>query len=389
MPAPFLSTYQDIVDFCVIQSRGGGSDVEQRDVRAAAFLAYQKLGGIHDWQFYRKIHRVQLEGSYSTGTVAYDHTGGTYERQLTLTTGTWPSWAASGRLIIDDVVYEVERRISDSVVTLDATFTPQADITAGETYTLIRTSYDMPWDFRGSWEGVDENAYQPHYVSPEEWNAVDRIYPTTTSVWYFTILPSVDAYATWRLVVHGYPSTDETLDFLYQGRPRPIRYTGYETKCRGTFAATAGAATVTGSGTSFDSTMIGSIFRTSTTSTAPTGIYDLNPWNEQKTIVSVTSTTVLTVDTVFSDTYSADAFVISDPLDIDENLNQALIALTRAELSKIRTAETWPKDDDFAMRAVRMAMECEPRPKHARWSSSVWSPPMSGTSFDHATISNS
>ena len=32
--------------------------------------------------------------AYLTGTVAYDHQGGTYDRLLTLTDGTWPAWAA-------------------------------------------------------------------------------------------------------------------------------------------------------------------------------------------------------------------------------------------------------------------------------------------------------
>lgn len=388
MPAPFLSTYQDLVDFCVIQSRGGGSDVEQRDVRAAAFLAYQRLGGIHPWYFYRKVHRVQLEAAYSTGTVSFDLTGGAQERYLTLASGTFPTWAAAGRIIISDVVYEVERYIDSTHVTLDATFCPAADVSS-TAYTLMRTSYDMPWDFRGMWEGIDEKSFQPHYVPPEDWHQVDRIYPTTSSVWYFTILPSTDSYASWRMVVHGYPSEDETLDLIYQGRPRPLRYTGYESKCRGTFAASASGVTVTGSGTSFDSSMIGSTFRTSTSSEPPTGLYDLNPWAEQKTIVAVASATSLTVDTAFENTYSADAFVISDPLDIDENLNQALIALVRAELARIRSAESWPKDEEFAMRSVRMAMEGEARPMHERWAMSIWCPPTTSSNFDRATVTNS
>lgn len=388
MPASHLSTYGDLVDFLVGQSRGGGSDVEFRDVKMAAFHAYQELSQLKDWQFYRKRHRVLLEAAYSTGTVAFDYSGGTHERQLTLSSGTWPSWAASGRVVINEISYDVERRISDTVVTLDATFNPGADVSS-TSYTLIKTHYDLPWDFQGMWDPTDEKSYTGLYVPPESWHVHDRVYPSTSSMWYYTIMPSVDSYASWQLLIHGYVTTDETFDFIYQGRARPIRYTGYETKARGTFSASAAGVTVTGSGTSFDSTMIGSVIRVSASTTAPTGLFDLNPWAEQKTIVAVASATSLTVDTAFDNAYTSKAFVISDPLDTDENLNNALVELATARLNRIRGAESWPQDRAYAEKICRMAMENEVRPKHVRWSTGQAGLPAMSNAFDYATVSNS
>jgi hypothetical protein len=80
MPSPFLGTYQDLVDSLIAFTRGGGADAEQRDVRTAAYLAYQHLAKVHDWQFFRRNWRVLLSEPYDTGSVVFDLTGGTYER---------------------------------------------------------------------------------------------------------------------------------------------------------------------------------------------------------------------------------------------------------------------------------------------------------------------
>lgn len=58
--------------------------------------------------------------SYSTGTITYDHTGGANERQVTLAGGTWPSWAkAPGRLFYNGAFYNLDARISDTILTLE------------------------------------------------------------------------------------------------------------------------------------------------------------------------------------------------------------------------------------------------------------------------------
>jgi hypothetical protein len=108
-----------------------------------------QTGKRHRWSFLRAEYTIATVAPYSTGTVAYDHTGGANERQLTLSSGTWPSWAASGVVIIDDTWYEVDTRVSNSIVTLDATNNPGADISAGETYRLVQVEYDLPTNFGG------------------------------------------------------------------------------------------------------------------------------------------------------------------------------------------------------------------------------------------------
>lgn len=80
--------------------------------------------------------------TYSTGTVAYDHTGGANERQLTLSGGTWPTWAKlPGRVFINDDWYALNTRVSDTVVTLTSGDNPGSDIAAGASYFAEQT-YD-------------------------------------------------------------------------------------------------------------------------------------------------------------------------------------------------------------------------------------------------------
>lgn len=394
MPAPFLSTFQDLVDSLVTFTRGGGQDAEQRDLRTAGFLAYQHLAKVHDWQFFRRNYRIQLVAPVSTGTITYDHTGGTYERMVTFSTAlsaTAQAWAPYGTIMIDDVYHDIDAVKSSTVVTLGSVRNPGADVAAGTEYTLFRTSYNMPPDFRGAWAPLDENSYMASYLQPEEFHYLERIYPSTSSIWYWTIMPSSDSYGTWAMKFHGYPSEVESMDFLYQGRPRPIRYTGYETKCRtGTVAITSGTATVTGTSTQFESGMIGSVLRVSSdTSTYPGGVYDLNPWSEQKIITAVASTTSLTVDSNFDSTYSGTKYTISDPLDIDEELNGALVALAEAKLARIRGVEGWQDYEAMADKALIYALESERKTRYqAHADGPIWGPVYVRSRLDRGTVSN-
>lgn len=394
MPAPFLSTYQDLVDSLIAFTRGGGADAEQRDVRTAAYLAYQHLAKVHDWQFFRRNYRLQLSAPLSTGTITYDHTGGAYERLLTFSTAlsaTVQAWAPYGTILIDNVYHDIDAVKSSTTVTLGAVRNPGADVAAGTEYTLFRTSYNMPPDFRGAWAPLDENSYMASYLQPEEFHFLERIYPSTSSIWYWTIMPSSDSYGTWAMKFHGYPSEVESMDFLYQGRPRPIRYTGYEAKCRtGSVTISSGTATVTGSATQFESGMIGSVIRVSAdTATYPTGVYDLNPWSEQKIVTAVASTTSLTVDSNFENAYSGTKYTISDPLDIDEELNGALVALAEAKLARIRGVEGWQDYEAMADKALIYALEGERKTRYqAHADGPIWGPVYVRSRLDRGTVSN-
>lgn len=104
------------------------------------FLYPPSVGGkAHSWSFLRRNATITLQAPYSTGTVAVA------SGVVTLTTGTWPSWAADGQLEIDGTDYEVSTRDSGTQLTLVDT---SLNVTAGETYTLHKDDYDLPDDFQ-------------------------------------------------------------------------------------------------------------------------------------------------------------------------------------------------------------------------------------------------
>ena len=87
-PAPTadLFTYQDALEHLEAHTLGGVMDSERRDFRSAFLGAYSDLASRYDWLYYHTEHEIRLEATYSTGTIAYDHTGGSNEREVTLST---------------------------------------------------------------------------------------------------------------------------------------------------------------------------------------------------------------------------------------------------------------------------------------------------------------
>lgn len=377
MAAPFLATYQDLIDELCVSTGGGATSPEQRDVRMACQRAYTHLGDLHNWLFYKRAYRVYLSAAYSTGTITYDHTGGSSENLVTLASGTWPSWARNGKLIIGTVVHDVAERLSDTTITLDPTLNPQADVAAGTSYTLVRTTYDMPFDFKGMFDPQDEDQVRACYLSPHAWHDLERSLPTQTDTFYWTVMPSPDTYGAWTLKTWGYPSTAETLDFMYQGRPRPIKRSGYETSSRaGTVTLAASGNSVTGNSSSFASDMVGSILRvTSSTSTYPTGFGDLNPWTEQKVITTYTSATSLAVDSNWDSTYTTVLYTVSDPCDVDHSLWNLLVATAKMFLWEMRGNDRYGNAVGLYRRELSLAKENNYKNMENHWASgTVWRP---------------
>lgn len=355
MAAPILTTYRDSVDHAVDFLGGSPDEKSQRAIRSAIQSAYRDLIQKRSWSYYYAHYRFQLVAPYSTGTIAYTSS----TRTVTLTGGTWPTWAIYGHLLIDNIVHRVQERSSSTVLILEPIACPSADISAGETYVLFRSIYTMPADFRTLCRPLTEDgSWYSHYISPEEWNALERRVPTSGTPRSWTVMGDPNLVGSYAMHVYPYPDAAQSYDILYQREARPLVRTGYTTSdTAGTVTITSATATVTGSGTSFDSTMIGSVFRVTSGTTPPDGLDGLNPWTEQKVIVDVDSATSLTVDSNFVNSYSAKKYVISDPVDVPSRMLEAFLRNVEYQLAIKKNMPNIAERNALFMDALRFAFE--------------------------------
>ena len=114
---------------------------ETADVNDAIKKGYSDFLSAYDWNFLKKFSTISTTAPYDTGTIAVTNGGTT----VTLTTGTWPVWAAQGTIYYDGDEYQVSSRTSDTEIELVAAWA-ETTITAGS-YELRRIAYDLPDDF--------------------------------------------------------------------------------------------------------------------------------------------------------------------------------------------------------------------------------------------------
>jgi len=318
--------------------------------------ALRELTNVRHWSYLLERGRIQTNAPYSTGTVAFDYTGGTYERQLTLTGGTWPAWAGNGTVVINNVVYDVGRRISDTVLQFDDTITSVNDLASGTSYILYQDTFTLPEDFVASDRGFAEISWGGmEYVHPTQWLQVTRYYRSSSNTpRYYTFRGDPRAAGRMSLSLFPYPSTAATVDFFYHRRPRRLSLETYTTGTVSVNAVSGATTTVTGSGTSWTSSMVGSVIRLSTdTTNVPTGLEGSNPYVVERTIKVVSSATALTVDDSIADSYTGVTYQISDPIDVEDGaMLEAYFRCAEKHLSIVRNL----KGVEFAHRAYKDAL---------------------------------
>jgi hypothetical protein len=171
---------------------------------------------IHEWSFLKPIATMTLSGAYSTGTVAIA------SGVVTLTTGTFPSWAASGELIVEGVTYSVNTRDSDSQVTLDDT---SVTVAAGATYELIRPVIDLPSDFAQfngplTYRPGDNGFSCSIQQRPEHWIRERRqVNDYTGRPEYFALRPKTHDPTVgqrWEVSFYPVPDDDYVLSYSYR-----------------------------------------------------------------------------------------------------------------------------------------------------------------------------
>lgn len=346
-------TYFDLVESLIVSSYGGPQDAEQRDIRSAIHKAYNELTTIRDWGYYSVHGRIVTNPSYTTGTIGISSGAVTLSGGSFATAGVTAGNAKYWTLRTGDRSYPLASYSSATAVTLESQFTGM-DVTAGASYTLFRTVYPLPSDFKNMDEPSDEfNWWSGLYVTPDEAMKIERVSNSSGEPYHWTLIKDPHGSG-WAIKLVGWPTSKETIDFTYRRTARPIRYSGHEAAMRQGTLSRAGA-TVTGSGTAFPPAALGSILRVGDTVNSPGPIESLTPWADETVITGYSSSASFT--TADSGTILAGTkYLITDPMDVAPHMQAALESCCDYWLARTRN-QGGDKAFQMYQRDLRLAFE--------------------------------
>lgn len=172
----------------------------------------------HVWSFLRPLAPLTLRAPYAEGTVSSAST------TVTLSDGTWPSWAASGDLWVDGQRLSVASRTNDTVIVLDNA--PTSALSA-DSYQLIQHYYDLVSDFGG----MDSNAMtfrrdqgrcgeiQVVHEGDVRRNDQQGTTGTPQRVAIVPVAPTSVASARWQAIFDPLPDADLIIEYRYAASP--------------------------------------------------------------------------------------------------------------------------------------------------------------------------
>lgn len=154
---------------------------------------------------------VAFSGYYSTGTITISGT------TVTLTGGTWPSWAASGKLQLNGKFYRITTRTSATVLVLTDTYSDTPAITAAG-YVIFRDEYTLP-----------SNCLKFSQIIPGEqwgWGAVPVPFETLRqfqgNLLTSQSFPACFAVFSNKVAVWPYPDLDREYPIIYYRMPATL-----------------------------------------------------------------------------------------------------------------------------------------------------------------------
>ena len=336
MAGPQIFTYSDAIENLIEFAGARGGRCSQRALRGAVRMAYMEIPTLCDWPTLTRIGRVPIVAPQTTGTVVFDYTGGTYERQLTLTDATWPDWCVDAVVRFDSTISHIESRKSDTVVTLDTTMNPGEDI-ASTTYSLYKQWYTLPVNFADLTGPIRaDTGYILEPITLTEMLRKHRVSYNTGDPQWYTVAEVPDLYGALGMYLYPIRTSTTTLDYVGRRQPRQLQHTGYDARdFAGTIAVTAGSTTVTGSDTLFKNNMVGSILRVGDdTSNRPTSMEGEYPFTEERSIASVESATSLTLDNNIVTTSSEKKYIVSCPIDLGTQMHNLFMRQCEKHLTR-------------------------------------------------------
>lgn len=136
MVASYSSLFERVLHY-LFGIRTGASADQTDDVEDCIKDGLRRVYASHEWSFFRPIEDVTTTPPYTTGTIAV------VDGVVTLTAGTFPSWAADGTLKASNSYYSIASRAPTQITLNDTT----VDIDAGTSYELGRPEIPLAASF--------------------------------------------------------------------------------------------------------------------------------------------------------------------------------------------------------------------------------------------------
>ena len=161
------------------------------------------------WPHLIRRAMLSLHGPYSTGAITITNGSANVE----LSGGTWPSWAASGKLFVENQIIDVYTRTDTDTLTMVDVW-GATTITAAS-YILYQNEYDLPddmWRFHKNLPGQRWG-----------WGATPAsladVMEAESAAVYSQRFADVFTIANGSFICWPYPQSDEMLNYTYYARP--------------------------------------------------------------------------------------------------------------------------------------------------------------------------
>lgn len=185
------------------------------EVRESVNDAIRMVAQAKDWNWLYTTGRIDLKGAYTTGTVEVTEGSAV----VTLTDGTFPTWAADGEIFIGSQWQPILTRDSATQLTLVNAWADGEDGT-GKSYVLAYTQYELPSNLRTMVHITTQANWVWGNAPVSRWQ-IDVARQSWTSIGAFagSYLHAIERD---RLVVWPYPSQDLMVNLLYVRQPAAL-----------------------------------------------------------------------------------------------------------------------------------------------------------------------
>ncbi|MFO0899362.1 MAG: hypothetical protein U0836_18205 [Pirellulales bacterium] len=321
MPTVRQFTVADSIDHLVAFAVQNAKPSTVQKCREAVRAAVAVLALEHPWTYLLRHDRLAVSAPFSTGTISYTHSTLT----VTLSAGSFPSWAARATIYFGSAAYEVESMPTSGTLKLTATSNPGADVTAGTAFALYRDLYLLPADFMQGDRFFEHSTRKPlEYTGPADFFQQRRDQQLTGLPRYYSFLGDRDDPSRMMVRLTPFPSAATNLDYTYLRTPREPIFDRYEAG----LVTTAGTTAVSSTGATFTDAMAGSVLRVAFSGAPPAEESAAvqpqwfermalpYPYVYERMIVGQTGGNALTVDAAIP-ALSGVKYLISDPIDIE------------------------------------------------------------------------